>query len=115
MGPFEWIKIHSDYFQHGIILFNEGGILLFILGFFIISILSFLAFILAFGAYRRNKIGKKLMMWAMLLFIAAVLVIALSITVDRQSSCSEVSPEGSDDTVSCTYVLPLIGTKFPNM
>jgi hypothetical protein len=104
-GAVQWWKILSDGLQHeGILYLNGTGFAFSILGSFLISVLSFLAFVFALGAYRRNKIGKKPMMWAMLLFGGAVLVLVGSIMISRSSLCTE-NPAGSDDTIYCTFSL----------
>ncbi|GHO61107.1 hypothetical protein [Ktedonobacter robiniae] len=105
MGPDEWLKVFANEFQQGHLYFNEDGIGLFILGFFIVGIMSLLTFAFAFRAYRRKEGGKKSMVWAMLLFGVAALVIVGAFALRTHSSCHE-DPEGSDDTVYCTYALP---------
>jgi hypothetical protein len=104
-GISEWLEGNADSFKHGALVLNESGLWMFDVGFFIVGALCVWAFVNAFLAYRRNRRGKKLMICATLLFGVAILVIALSITIDVRSSCYE-NPEGSDDTVYCTYVLP---------
>ena len=103
-GAFQWWKLLSDGLQReGILYLNGTGFEFSFFGFSIISVLSLLAFVLALVAYRRNKIGKKPMMWAMILFGVAVLVLVGSLMIAR-SSCTE-DTGGSDDTLYCTFSL----------
>ena len=105
MGPLKWLEGSADSLLHGHLEFNGMGLAFFILGFSIVGILSLLAFIFAFFAYRRRETGKKPMMWTTLLFGVALLMAVGSFTLLTHSSCYE-SPEGSDDTTYCTYALP---------
>ncbi len=91
--------------QHGILHLNGNGSAYAVIGFSIIGILSAVTFAHARLAYRRKEMGKQPMIWALLLFVVAVLVVAGSLTIYISSSCTEY-PEGSDDTLYCTYSLP---------
>lgn len=110
-GALQWWKMLSDGLQQEGILYLDGtGFVFSFLGSFVISILSLLAFVLAVGAYRRNKIGKKPMMWALVLFGGAVLVLIGSIMITRWFCTEGQGP--SDDTLYCAFSL-LPGITFP--
>jgi len=104
-GAFQWWKILTDGLQQeGILYLNGTGLAFSLFGSFLISILSLLAFVLALGAYRRNKIEKKPMVWALLLFGGAILVLVSSIMIARSSLCAD-NPAGNDDTITCAFSL----------
>src|SRR6266567_8880638 len=102
-GAFQWWKLLSEDLQQGILYLDGTGFAFSFFGFFMISILSLLAFAFSLIGYRRNKIGKKPMMWAMILLGVAVLVLVGSLMIAR-SSCTE-DTGGSDDTLYCTFSL----------
>lgn len=100
-----WLTISEGVRHEGVLYLNGAGFEVAFFGSVLMSILGLCAFVFTFIAYQRRKIEKKSIVWAMLLFGIAILILMGSIMSSKTLCTADAGKYGNSDNVTCTIPL----------